>query len=621
MFREFPLQKQLPIEELVEDINRHLDVKTRAKNCTLVAKTWQNFFDNSNYWKTIVKETFHIDENNLYQLSVDYPVSDFKQVYKALFRLKQKLHLLPVTLKSLCFDPDRQPVLLACCTDNANYMIDVTPEEELKHWVEIALYAECHQIAMTIFKKNTAKSTQYLDKAMTAHNPTLVRSLIEYRMGMNIKPNDKVLNWATSLGNMRLVHFLLETENNFELTPSLKTLHIAVRLGNLKLLQQLLKQYNLKPNCYMGERPRSGNQDLVPYLVEECNVWRNINALKQASASGNWNLVCNLIDKHKLRPDKDCLKKAIQFGHTELAFKFINEIKELEIDDSVLHCAVENSNFELVSYFLNSENEYQFSAQEMQKIGWLAASTGNLEFFCFIQGINKQTVSINKETLMTAFMSGNLELVQYLLDQRHQFNFPIDVCVIFSAFRSPNFEIMRLVLQTNKDSFISSFSDVNHALMRRMTSLPPRNYKALRYLLNPNNELNVYIPVDILDSHFHDKLTKRLISSEICSRKLFNELKQNNFAQVEEHAQSAYSHSPLHFYQVVKYAFEKDKTEIVMDFLSAFIEELAKQAEQLPKIEKKLIEKMMVKYVLPKKELMLLQAARFNPTSVASMQL
>ncbi len=313
-----------------------------------------------------------------------------------------------------------------------------------------AVYQRLHALKTSPISRGLLKRIRYNYLDVKQDYPPLFHHAVSEKMLSSIEPWMQKwvlqfwLNSAARLGNEELVQWLMdEARGDIQCKPDEDTLGKAAQSGNLSLVEWLMDEARDDMQCKpdedtLGKAAQSGNLSLVEWLMDEArgDMQRKPDneTLNNAAKSGNFALVEWLIDE--ARGDMQC----------ELGKEAI--IRAIELGLSLAPSLVERMESGLVE---NEDLELEISKESL----YGAARSGNLSLVQWL--MNDWDVTLSKDILPKAARSGNLSLVQWLMENYAKYDYQaddddIDFCrprteVLNSAARSGNLSLVQWLME------------------------------------------------------------------------------------------------------------------------------------------------------------------------------
>lgn len=405
-----------------------------------------------------------------------------------------------LSLKTSCiFEIIDAPEILEICS--GPYVIPLELQEKIKHILQkiekclksqsdfqAALEKKPH-LALYLIKKYSehlnlhyAPETLYSKLARYGISP-----LFEYLSNAGdftfsskfIPSNYPALHRASLSGNIILVRHLIKKcgLDPLSLTMHRETiLHTGARSGNMKLVAYLIEELDLDPNAstlsgqtVLHHAAMSGNKDLVVYLIEKLHLNPKATTtdgktlLHFAAESGNKDLVEYLIDKFELDPKATTSHR-----------------------DTVLHFAAESGNIDLFEFLIDKFGldllAPNMANQTPLFFAGCAACCGHQKIFEYlIKNLKKLHLTPDIDIISFAISSGNIELIEYLIDN---FEIKVNDQTVFVALLGACSKGNKIFIEYLKEKFGFSCLDTPDKQFKILIRAAIKGHKeVLKYLI------------------------------------------------------------------------------------------------------------------------------------------
>lgn len=585
--------------------------------------------DNFN-WREKITKDFAISNDLLKTIVTPGKIQNFyKKLHESLSSLKSNYSIMPGYLKNIYNDKKDLLISLNKILNNPNTILK-SPQDEFHPLLLLSIYAKNIDVPILVFKEIKTKRPVIFYDAIIANNIELLDEIIEFARK---SPKE----WRESTFNEMV------TMKDCSPLSARKAVRKAAKVGNLKVVSFLLdpsNELNLKiDETIYGEAAKSGNAELLRFLKMPANEkTKNSGIFSYAGLSGNVEMVKYLLDLFSIKsdiPNKSEIEsrsKKIINNNKVKAFNSENEevhmsgdfkkgIIELHIMSqtdaplfyAIFGCAIQSGSVELVKFLISN-----FTFLKPKKFDLnTAASYGHFELVCYLlDSENGFGLSVDLAIVNSAAQSGNLKLVRYLIEKG---NLKPDEVTVRNAFMSGNVELLDFILTFNPVITENKFHFLNHSatveLIQRLFhpnnkfglkpsssllvnaahkglydiviylldpknnfGLKPDNYvltqafysnniKLLRHLLDPKNNFGLTCHNDMLG--YNKSICSLLIGSQISLQKSFEIIKSDSFKWLgsmtfhlqpyvaqniapDSYLQSAYNSCPDHFDLVIK---------------------------------------------------------------------
>lgn len=179
-------------------------------------------------------------------------------------------------------------------------------------------------------------------------NVNLLRYLITHGFQTRISS----LEEASRNGHLDLFKYL-SIEQKIEISAKIGIL--AFRSGNINMIRYIVQDLGYLPNIEcLKSVAESGSTDGFLYLMNMSNISFNLNSLHSACIGGNVDILSYLMEKFDLQPDILCLNEAIKRGHDKI-FLFIHKFHNhifLEANSETLIAAIEGKQLKFIEFLL-----------------------------------------------------------------------------------------------------------------------------------------------------------------------------------------------------------------------------------------------------------------------------
>lgn len=302
-------------------------------------------------------------------------------------------------------------------------LCDTNPSPELVARLELpaiihALYMHnnklCKQWLQT-HREATRHLNQLLASASDAGNLEMVSFLLSPENAFKVRPTQKTLLNAIHSGNVKLIHFLLKYSSDLYIDASILTLKSYAK-SSIALIEffktmppsQQNRLQNVDINEFIRLSIECGDEQIWHYLGEGAEF--TYKDLSQACASGNYQLVLNLLNKEIKNPtdnQSNALNFAVietaRFGHIELFENLLNHLP-------LVNQAIIAPETGLIADFL-------YVIPNLKPALVAACSQGNLSFVRKQLTIHKSrtcAIKIDQDILTAASLSKNNLLLEEL---------------------------------------------------------------------------------------------------------------------------------------------------------------------------------------------------------------
>ncbi len=194
-------------------------------------------------------------------------------------------------------------------------------------------------------------------------------------------------------------------------------LQMACRVGNLAFVQFVCAQYKLKlTDIHLNYASASGNLTLVKECIHTYNVIPTDKSLSSAVSSGNLDLLKYYLYELHIKPNEEIYAEAASFGYPN-TIRFLTEnFGEVEALPSYLDLSIiRTGDINQADQLVLSEKPYgiEFNFQFID--AYLSEKTITLEFVQTL--INRYQFVPTERTLERALLSGHFDLVTFLFDK------------------------------------------------------------------------------------------------------------------------------------------------------------------------------------------------------------
>ena len=284
------------------------------------------------------------------------------------------------------------------------------------------------KVVLWLYRKKQLTPTQEtLEKAMKSGNVKLIKWLYYNTFAKKkLYISEAMYYNAVKTGNVLLVNWLHRFNTYAKNHDAMNALNCAIESGNIKLLEWLFLQNN-KHCSYKRESFK-----VIGRLQHYQNTW------SKAAKFGNLALIYWLCETAHFQPTQTTLKYAVKSGNVELITYLlkklspttvepahINMVKQLYQRDqdntkkqNTLDQAIRAGNVEFTLWFYKIFPQTCLSQSAL----WDAARKGSLDL---VKWLCHTTHKVNQlipdqETFVQAAFSGNVKLMQWLLDNAHE---------------------------------------------------------------------------------------------------------------------------------------------------------------------------------------------------------
>lgn len=415
---------QLPFE-LINEVGLFCSGKdVIASAC--VSKQWNQFFTANNLWAKKLESTFNIPMGK-FQRFFNYVDKKFPRrttseaLAKGIFRNLEKLYLnynlLPTSTKYIYDDPFYIPLLLACMSNVAEYANDIISNDYLSHYFEMALAANCKEVALELQKNSRAmpKDNHYLCQiALRVGNIALAREI-------GAQPLDGMLHLAIQQNQKDVIEFLLEMSVDGVKIFSLD--EECVRLACENSLPDIFDFFEQKyPNQF------DQHAFYCYQMALNGNPWA-INYFKRVGCNHEFPIIDTL--EHCISHQKDTFLEEDKLNRLTTSDLF-NLLKHAASCgnkpalEKILHSCMFKTNKPAL-YFLGIESLN------------LAAASNNLDVFTFLL---LQGVKPDMSTLRCAASKGARDVMTFLLDEKNKFGLLVDSSVFNCLVLSNDYDLL-----------------------------------------------------------------------------------------------------------------------------------------------------------------------------------
>lgn len=376
-------------------ICKHLNLETIGK-MSIASKHDLGFFGVKPSWATLIQDYFGITHEELCFLSKNDANFHYQELFKHRLLLKENELKLRAGVQQCYLAREFRLQLLACCSNNAEFALNVLPQEEDDLWLDVAVCAQADRVYQSLFERNKERYQENIPDIFLQTGLAPLRFICK----TGFRPNKEQALTIIRSGNMNSVLFILEPENDFDLRPDNNWLVVAVVSGNTLILEHLVSAYQLKPSLQLLMTAFVlGSQPMIDSITRLLNLPASTDIIEVGHILGK-----NIIS--------DYLTQIARTGNLTVLRIFIEKLG-IKPNELLLVDAAYSGNLAMIEYLIK-QCTLELNERVFEQMLRAAAGAGKFELVIHI--INHFKVRPDPMVLDKAAQSGNLILVRYLID-------------------------------------------------------------------------------------------------------------------------------------------------------------------------------------------------------------